>query len=221
MTKRRKKNNQTGPVMLGLLISLIVIIGCGLFLVRQIKSDDIKSDTVTSSINSLPATSANTESTSETQASVIVITEETTEPPERFDSNLIEATSLILSDAKEMETKFGDKYDNYGYIDGGYTIGDDEVYPHLQFVVDIDENNEIMSTPIRYIIVNKGGRVKDNIYVGMTYEELKEIYGQHIVPIEETSEGCMFAYCEYDNYTVTFEFEFCGGNSVSAKIIAK
>lgn len=221
--KQSVEKSQVMPIIIGLVIALITIVVCGKILISQINSDKSSKNEVTSSVNSIPQ-----EVTSIEKDEIVITTPETTTTSQEtevtekaFDNKLVSAQQCLGMSGTVLEKKFLPEYDNFGYINGGYTISDDSVYPFLQFVVTIDENNKVTDTPISNIIVLPGGKIDEGMFVGMTYAQLKEIVGDKIEPIESDEENCMYAGIDMDSYTATIEFEFSGGKSVKANVGVK
>jgi len=122
--------------------------------------------------------------------------------------------------AFQLLEEFNNVYTDYGYINGGYTIANNSVCPYFMFSVQAD-GNTILDKKMVAITVNPGGKVFDNIAVGMTFKEIKNVLGNKIVPAQQTEENCTVAYIEMPHYTVTFEFESAGGKSINAMILMK
>lgn len=223
MSKKHVSKNEVTPIVIGLVVSIIVIIACGKVLISEVNSDKSSNNEITSSVNSIPQ-----EVTSITEDEIVISSdtteisfEETKETEKIFDNSLVSAKEVLGISGLEIEKKFAPEYENFGRVSGGYTIGDDSVYPYLQIVVTIDENNNVADVPVTHIRVLPNGRIDDSIFVGMTYNELKEVLGDKIQPIESDEENCMFAAIMTDSYDGTIEFEFSGGKSVKALIMAK
>ena len=222
MSKKQSSKNEVTPIVIGLVVAIVIIIVCGKVLITRVNNDESSNNEITSSVNSIL-----NDVTSIAQSQIIITeqqtqaTQEEVELEKIYDNSLVSAKDILGMSGMEIEKKFAPEYGNLGYVDGGYTIADDSVYSFLQIVVTIDEDNNIADVPVTYIRVLPYGKIDDGVFVGMTYYELKEVLGDKIEPIESDEENCMYAAITSDSYEGTIEFEFSGGKSIKALIMAK
>ena len=223
MSKKQSSKSEVTPIVIGLVVAIIIIIVCGKVLITRVNNDESSNKEITSSVKSIlnEVTSIAQNQVIITEQQTQVTQEETKSEQTIFDDSLVSAKEILGMSGMKIEKESAPKYDNLGYVDGGYTIADDSVYPFLQIVVTIDENNNIADVPVTYIRVLPDGKIDDGVFVGMTYYELKEVLGDKIEPIESDEENCMYAAIRMDSYEGTIEFEYSGGKSVKALIMIK
>lgn len=223
MSKKQAEKNQITSIIVGLIVAIAIIVICGKALITEVNSDKGNDNEITSSVNSIQSEidSITQEEINITEVQTDNTEEEILVTQNTYDNNLVSAKDCLGMSGTEIKNKLSPDYEDLGVIDGGYTIADNSVYPNLQFIVNVDENNEILDTPITNIVALESAKIDDNLFVGMNYYELKKVLGDKIKPIESDEENCMFALIEQDDYTATVEFEYSGGKSIKALIKAK
>jgi len=230
MRKKNTHSNQIFTLAIALFLALAVVIISAFILSSKIRSND-NNFKINSSENS-PTLSImegdiSAQDSSKTDKSVAPKDEKTEIDNSTLKADMAENDRIVSQKAAveylsytsyQLIDEFSDVYEDYGYINGGYTIANYDVCPNMKFAVQADEGT-ILDERISAVTVAGTGKVMDDVFIGMTYKEIKAVLGDKLVPIQQDEANCVFAIVEMKNYTVTFEFEFAGGQSVSATIL--
>ncbi len=229
MAKRKAKQKQVMVLSVVLVIALFVLIVCVFILLngrtepeirnsggvltssQSSESGDSSGDSSSIDDNSFADESSNTDSSSESSSDSSEAVQPITDP----------ASALIGLSSTQLVDRLGGQYSDYGYLNGGYTIYNYDVCPSIDFVIAVDDDLNVLNQPLSAIIVKEGGKVTNDVIVGMTYSQMKTYFGDSIQPIEQDEENCMFAFIDATGYTITVEFEYSGGKSIQANILLK
>ncbi len=210
MQKNKHSRNQIKMIAIALVCAFSLIILTAYFLSLIIKGDffssDKRSSQKSSSGNSISSSNADSLLNNSGSGSTALTHDRT-------------AVDFIDYTVPDLRNELGDVYNSLGYLDGGYTISNSDIFPNFQFVVPTDAKGNILSGNIQAVIVTSGGKILKDISVGMTYKEMKNIINKQIKPMNgETEEQCTMAVIENDSYTVMITFESSGGKSVMALV---
>lgn len=235
MQKKKSQKNQIRILLMTLVVAIVAITVSMIILFKdKDKNDEIKqADTSTqqdnqssnSQLNNDESMQDNSDFSDDDGAQADSNNSEDSQNDESSEGivslSKLGASDLIKLTAQELINELGGSYDDYGIVDGGFTIYNYSACPSIDIAVQIDEKKEIiLSEKVTAVKVRENGKISNEATVGMTYKELKVVYGNKLVPIEQSEEDALFAFVEADGYTITFEFEFSGGKSISAFLIS-
>jgi len=227
MRKKNLKNNQIILVIVAIIISL-----CGVVVSALILSNQIRSKNSTGENKEFDKSILVEQSQLDEESQTEIDSKPVSEESKKADSIVTSKTDMVNVQIKkgadeyieysalELIGEFRYIFENYGYVNGGYTIYNNEICPDMTFVVQ-ESGGTILDEKVVAITVTGIGKLSDGVFVGMNYKEIKAILGDKLAPIEQSEENCMFALAEFLNCTATLEFESSGGDSIKAVVMSK
>ena len=221
MKTNKKDKNQIIMLIVALVIAFIVMIITAFFIANAIKGNNFNNkdkspQTSMPEFSSLDGSDLDNSDSSDLDSSEIDSSSEDDKSVGKIAIDYMNYTS------QQLLAEWNNDYKTDGYIDGGYTIHNQALVPNIYFVVPTDGNGVIVDGKLDAVVVTEGGKINNDVTVGMTYKEIKDKVGSSIKPADDKSEeDCTTAIIDSGNYSIIVIFDGAGTKSSRAIIKTK